>query len=110
MTATVLPTPDLLVAPGPDARVTATGKPRPELREELRRIPTLANVMNFVVLYAVTIGVFVLAGWSHNVFVWIAAFFVMGPIHARFAILMHEAAHRLLFPKSLLREAQCVRN
>lgn len=98
MTATVLPTPDLLVAPGPDARVTATGKPRPELREELRRIPTLANVMNFVVLYAVTIGVFVLAGWSHNVFVWIAAFFVMGPIHARFAILMHEAAHRLLFP------------
>ena len=32
-----------------------------------------------------------------NVFVWIAAFLVMGPIHARFAILMHESAHRLLF-------------
>ena len=31
------------------------------------------------------------------VVVWIAAFLVMGPIHARFAILMHEAAHRLLF-------------
>ena len=36
--------------------------------------------------------------------VWIAAFLVMGPIHARFAILMHEAAHRLLFPNRKLND------
>lgn len=104
VTTTVLPTPDLLVTPDPDARVAANGKPRPEFRERLRRIPTLANVLNVVVLYAATIGVFVAAAWSHNVFVWIAAFLVMGPIHARFAILMHEAAHRLLFPNRKLND------
>ena len=54
-------------------------------------------MVNVVVLYAVTIGIFVVTARLDNVFVWIAAFLVMGPIHARFAILMHEAAHRLLF-------------
>jgi fatty acid desaturase len=103
--ATVLPTPDLLVVPDPDARVTAAGKPKPEFREQLRRIPTLANALNVILLYVVTIGVFVLTAWSHNVLVWVAAFLVMGPIHARFAILMHESAHRLLFANRKLNDA-----
>jgi fatty acid desaturase len=95
--ATLIPTDDLLVAPAPDGRIGPAGKPRPELRDELRRIPNLRNAVNVVVLYSVTIGIFVATARLDMVVVWIAAFLVMGPIHARFAILMHEAAHRLLF-------------
>jgi fatty acid desaturase len=97
MAATVLPSPDLLVEPAPDARIASTGKPKPDLRDELRRIPNLHNAANVLLLYAVTIGIFVVTARTDLVVVWVAAFLVMGPIHARFAILMHEAAHRLLF-------------
>ncbi len=97
MVATVIPEPTLLVAPEPESPIGPTGKPRPDLREQLRVIPSFRNVANVIVLYTITIGIFVTVAWADNVFVWIAAFLVMGPIHARFAILMHEAAHRLLF-------------
>ncbi len=104
MTATVLPRPELLVTPEPAGPIGPSGKPRPELREQLRRIPNLANAANLVVLYAVTIGIFVVTVQVDNVFLWIGAFLVMGPIHARFAILMHEAAHRLLFSNRRLND------
>ncbi len=97
MPATLLPTSDLLVVPDAAGPIGPNGKPRPDLRDQLRRIPNVHNAMNVVVLYAITIGVFVVTAQLDNVFVWIAAFLVMGPIHARFAILMHESAHRLLF-------------
>jgi fatty acid desaturase len=95
--ATLLPTSDLLVVPDAGGPIGPNGKPRPELRDDLRRIPNVHNALNVVVLYAVTIGVFVLTARLNHVIAWIAAFLVMGPIHARFAILMHESAHRLLF-------------
>ena len=38
-----------------------------------------------------------LANWWGNPIGWIAVFFLMGRAFARFAILGHEAAHRLLF-------------
>jgi fatty acid desaturase len=97
MAATVLPASALLVEPDPDGRITPSGRPKPEFREQLRRIPTLRNVVHAVLLYAMTIGIFVVVAWADNPFVWVAAFLAMGPIHARFAIFMHEAAHRLLF-------------
>ena len=93
----MLPDPVLLTTPDSDSPIKPTGKPCPELREQLRAIPNLRNVANFVVLYGVTIAIFVTVVQVDNVAVWIAAFLAMGPIHARFAILMHEAAHRLLF-------------
>jgi fatty acid desaturase len=40
----------------------------------------------------------------HNPFVAIACFIAMGPMHARFAILMHEAAHKLLFTSKRLND------
>lgn len=95
--AVLIPATDLLVQPTADGPIAPSGKPRPELREQLRRIPNVHNALNVVALYAITIGIFVLTARLDNVFVWIAAFLVMGPIHARFAILMHESAHRLLF-------------
>ncbi|MGZ4676926.1 MAG: fatty acid desaturase [Acidimicrobiia bacterium] len=97
MTATMVPSADLLVPPDPTAPISANGKPKPELREELRRIPDVRNALNIAVLYALTVGIFVAAVQLDDVAVWIVAFLVMGPVHARFAILMHEAAHRLLF-------------
>jgi fatty acid desaturase len=87
----------LLVAPAPDARVNAQGKPVPEFREELRRIPSWRNALTVVLLYAVTVGIIWFAVWADNPAVWIAAFLAMGPVICRFNILMHEAAHRLLF-------------
>lgn len=98
MPATLIPGPALLVEPTADGPIAPTGKPRPALRDELRTIPTLHNVANLVMLYAITIGLVVVTVRVDNLGVWIAAFLVMGPIHARFAIMMHEAAHRLLFP------------
>src|SRR5690606_27245626 len=85
--------PDVL----PTERLTASGKPVPALRAELRRIASVRNVSSVLLAWgqgAATIGLAVLL--DHPV-VWVAAFLAMGPVHARFAILAHEAAHRLLF-------------
>jgi fatty acid desaturase len=45
----------------------------------------------------VTLGVITVAVWANNPVVWVLAFLAMGPVICRFNILMHEAAHRLLF-------------
>jgi fatty acid desaturase len=97
MTSTMVPEPSLLVAPDPASRVTAIAKPVPEWREELRRIPSWRNAFTVVMLYASTIGIIWLAVWANNPAVWALAFLAMGPMICRFNILMHEAAHRLLF-------------
>lgn len=97
MVATVLPDPELLVTPDPEGRVTASGRPLPELREQLRRIPSLRNAVNVVLLYALTVAIVAAAVRLDHPITWVVAFLLMGPVLARFFILMHEAAHRLLF-------------
>jgi fatty acid desaturase len=97
MTGTMIPDAALLVAPDPDSRITAQAKPAPEWREELRRIPSVRNAISVVLLYATTIAIFWLTVRFPNPIVWILAFLAMGPVICRFNILMHEAAHRLLF-------------
>jgi fatty acid desaturase len=85
--------PDVL----PTDRLTAGGKPVPDLRTRLRRIDDLRNAGSVALTWAqpiVTIGV---AIWLDNPVAWVAAFLLMGPVHARFAIIAHEAAHKLLF-------------
>jgi fatty acid desaturase len=94
---TMLPAPSLLPDVLPTERLTASGKPVPEIRTELRRIDDLRNVGSVLLTLAqpvVTIGA---AIWLDNPVAWVAAFLLMGPVHARFAILAHEAAHKLLF-------------
>ncbi len=93
----MIPDPALLDAVRPTDRVTATGRPTPAFREELRRIPNVRNTAAVVGLYAQTIAIVVVAVHFDNWFVWAAAFILMGRAHAQFAALMHEAAHRLLF-------------
>ena len=94
---TVLPGPELLPDVLPTDRLLAGGKPVPELRTDLRRIDDRRNVGSVLLTLAqpvVTIGA---AIWLDNPLAWVAAFLLMGPVHARFAILAHEAAHKLLF-------------
>jgi fatty acid desaturase len=85
--------PDVL----PTERLLPNGVPRPELRGELRHI---ANVRNAVTVTSVWLYAAVLIGgavWIGSPLGYLVAFVLMGPLYARFAILMHESAHKLLF-------------
>jgi fatty acid desaturase len=87
--------PDVL----PTDRLTAGGKPVPDVRTRLRRIDDVRNAGSVALTWAqpiVTIGA---AIWLDNPVAWVAAFLLMGPVHARFAIIAHEAAHKLLFTR-----------
>jgi fatty acid desaturase len=80
--------------------------PVPAVREELRRIPNVRNVLNVVSVWVQTVGLLALACWvtvrvplALAIAIWAATFVLMGRGMALFAILGHEAAHRLLFSK-----------
>ncbi len=94
---TMLPPEELLTDVLPTDRLTATGMAVPELRVELRRIADLRNVGSVVATWAQALGTVALAVWIGHPLAYAAAFLLMGPAFARFAILGHEAAHKLLF-------------
>jgi fatty acid desaturase len=87
--------PDVL----PSDRLLASGKPVPELRADLRRIADARNVVTVLSVYLQSFGVIALAVWIDHPLTWVAAFLLMGRAFALFAILAHEAAHRLLFTR-----------
>ena len=90
------PPPSALTTGRETELVRADGRPTPEFRASLRRIPNLRNAVTIAGLYAQTLLILWLAvalGW----WAWPLAFVLMGRAHAQFAALMHEAAHRLLF-------------
>jgi fatty acid desaturase len=91
--------PDAAVRPSvlPTDRLLASGKCRPALRQDLRRINDLRNALTVGGLWMWVVAMVALAVWIDNPLAYLAVFILMGPIHARFAILMHEAAHKLLF-------------
>ncbi len=91
------PAPELLGSQTKSEKVRDDGRPTPEWRSELRRIPGLRNAVSVALLYAQTIGIILVAITLHNPFVYVVAFALMGRSHAQFASLMHESAHRLLF-------------
>lgn len=93
--------PDVL----PTERLTATAMPVPELRAELRRISDVRNAGTILLAWmqaAVTIG---LAVWIAHPLGYLAAVIFMGPVFARFAIIGHEAAHKLLFTNKRLNDS-----
>src|SRR5688572_17086971 len=94
---TMLPPEELLTDVLPTDRLTATGMPVPQLRTELRRIADVRNVATVLATWAQAIGTIWLAVWIGHPLAYAAAFVLMGPAFARFAILGHEAAHKLLF-------------
>jgi len=81
----------------PTDRLLVSGKCRPELRQDLRRINDFRNALTVGGLWVWVMAMVALAVWIDNPLAYLAVFILMGPIHARFAILMHEAAHKLLF-------------
>jgi fatty acid desaturase len=78
------------------AEIRVDGRPTPEFRERLRRIPSWRNLWSVVFLYIQT-GAVVWATVTWSPWVWPLTFVLMGRAFAQFASLMHEAAHRLLF-------------
>ena len=77
--------------------ISANGRPAPELRAQLRRIPSLLNAWSVLWCYGQNILILVAAVHFNHIALWLLAFLLMGRMHAQFASLMHEAAHRLLF-------------
>lgn len=101
---TMVPQDDLLADVLPSERLTASGKPVPELRAELRRIADLRNAGTVLATWAQALGTIGLAVWLAHPLAYVAAFVLMGPAFARFAILGHEAAHKLLFTNKALND------
>lgn len=96
MAIALVPSPSDLTTALPSDRLLANGMAIPELRQRYRHIDNWRNVRAVVMVWFWTLGlayVGVHFGWP----VAVAVFILMGPMHARFAILMHEAAHKLLF-------------
>ena len=91
--------PDVTARPQvlPTERLLSDGKCRPELRAELRRIDDARNALSVAGLWLGVVAMVGLAVWVGNPWLYAAVFVAMGPVHARFAILMHESAHKLLF-------------
>ncbi|MGP8060615.1 MAG: fatty acid desaturase [Acidimicrobiales bacterium] len=92
--------PDVL----PTDRLLANGMAVPAIRPGLRRIASWRNALTVAALWAMVVGVVWLAVWIDNPLAYLAAFVVMGPLYVRFAILMHEAAHKLLFTNKALND------
>jgi fatty acid desaturase len=93
--------PDVAVRPEvlPTDRLLKAGVARPELRARLRKISNVGNALSVGGLWAFVIGVLVAACWIDTWWAYLVAFLAMGPVFVRLAILMHEAAHRLLFSR-----------
>jgi fatty acid desaturase len=94
---TVVPAADLLPDVLPTDRLLANGMPTPELRAELRKIDDVRNVGSVLLTWAQAIVTIGGAVWIGHPLAYAGAFLLMGPAFARFAIISHEAAHKLLF-------------
>lgn len=102
----MVPVPELLPDVLPTERLTVSGMPVPALRAELRRIPNLRNVANVASVWLQSVGLLAVACWVTvrlplwaALACWAVTFLLMGRAFALFAILSHEAAHRLLFSR-----------
>jgi fatty acid desaturase len=96
VTIALVPNPVSLPEVLPSDRLLANGMAIPELRARYRHIDNWRNVRAVTMVWAWTLALAFAGthlGWAGAV----AVFILMGPMHARFAILMHEAAHKLLF-------------
>jgi fatty acid desaturase len=94
---TMVPSEEDLPQVLPTDRLTESAMPIPEIRGELRKIADLRNVGTVIATWAQALLTIGLAVWIGHPLAYVAAFLLMGPAFARFAILGHEAAHKLLF-------------
>jgi fatty acid desaturase len=89
--------PELAPSFAGSARLRPDGRPRPEFRAGLRRIPDLANAVAVAATMAAPVAIVWLAITFDHPVAWALAFVAMGSTLNRLFILHHEAAHRLLF-------------
>ncbi|MCY4666090.1 MAG: fatty acid desaturase, partial [Acidimicrobiaceae bacterium] len=78
-------------------RLRPDGRPHPEFRAELRRIPNAVNALTVVTTLAAAVAVVAAVIAIDHWLAATAAIGVMGIVMLRMFILHHEAAHRLLF-------------
>jgi fatty acid desaturase len=97
MAATMVPDSSLRPAVLPTDRLLENGMAVPAIRPALRRISNRRNALTVASVWCAVVAVVGLAVWLDNPLAYLVAFVLMGPLYARFAILMHEAAHKLLF-------------
>jgi fatty acid desaturase len=97
MRTTVVPPPAARPDVLPSDRLLANGMWSSERRRAMRRIDDRGNALSVASLWFWVVAVVALAVWVDNIALYAVAFIVMGPLYVRFAILMHEAAHKLLF-------------
>jgi len=96
MTGGMVPT---LTAFAGSERLRSDGRPRPELRAELRRIPNLRNTITAIsVLVLPALLVWAVVSIGHWLAL-VAAIPLMATLQNRLFILHHEGAHRLLFSR-----------
>lgn len=93
----MVPPPEALPEVLPTERLNERAKPVRDLRDELRRIPDVANTVTVAFALFQTFGVVAIAAVIGTWWSWLAAFVLMGRGHCLLNILGHEAAHRLLF-------------
>ena len=97
MVATVVPEARLLPDVLPTDRLSASGRPAPELRSEWRLVPDRRNTLTVLMAWVQSFGVVALAAYLDRWWAYVLAFFLVGRAFALLNILGHEAAHRLLF-------------
>ncbi len=103
MPLALVPSPDALSDVLPSERLLANGMAIPELRASYRHIDDWRNARAIFMVWFWT-ALLAYSGTHWGIVAALAAFVLMGPVHARFAILMHEAAHRLLFSKKWIND------
>ncbi|WP_436794287.1 fatty acid desaturase family protein [Actinospongicola halichondriae] len=96
-TRTMVPGDEALPQVLPTDRLLESAKPVREIRDELRQIDDVRNVGSVVLCWAQVAATIGFALHVDTIWSWAIAFVFMGAAHARLAILMHEAAHKLLF-------------
>ena len=98
MSIALVPTANDLNDVLPTERLLPNGVAIPELRASFRHIDNWRNARAVFMVWFWT-ALLAYGGVHWGFVAAVAAFLLMGPMHARFAILMHESAHRLLFAK-----------
>lgn len=101
----MVPPPAVLPDVLPTDRLGPTGKPIREIRDELRAIDDLRNVGSVLLTWAHAAATIAFALYLDHPLAWAVSFVFMGAVHARMAILMHEAAHKLLFTNKRVNDA-----
>ena len=86
------------------ARLRPDGRPRPELRAELRRIANLRNALVCVVAILAPVAVIASVALIDQWWATAIAVPAMATLQLRMFILRHEAAHRLLFSKRVVND------